>query len=355
MARLAVLLFLALVAVTAASKKQGLCYSKALGKSVKSGFKWTESKCIQRRCSNGRVLSQFCRVYKLKAKANCKLVEGNSKADYPGCCPKLQCPRPCFSKALKRPFQHGAKWTEPGCQQAQCDNGKIIRLPCGLIAVKPGCKVVKGNSKLPYPICCPRVKCPKPCFSKPLGRLYKNGQKWIEPGCIRASCSDGYIRRLACPLVRPGPGCVVVKPNPKAKYPGCCISFKCPKPGQCYSKGLDKFFDDGAEWTELPCHRYRCVKGKVSALTCPLQALPGPGCRVLKGKTGAPYPSCCPKVVCRCYSKALKRFFKDGAVWTEPPCARVTCKDGNIAAVGCPAFQAPNCIVKPGKPGAELP
>ncbi|KAF0290862.1 Extracellular matrix protein FRAS1 [Amphibalanus amphitrite] len=260
----------------------------------------------------------------------------------------------CFSKTLGKKFSNGATWTEPSCIRARCLNGRISRLPCGLIANKPGCKIVKGDSNAPFPACCPKVECPKPCFSDVLKRLFKNGDKWTEPGCIQGVCNDGEIGRLPCPLIKPGPGCVLVKGDPNAPYPGCCLSFKCPKPGQCYSKGLDKFFDSGAEWTEPPCQRNRCEDGKVVGVPCGRPAV-GPFCRLVKGKPGAPYPKCCPSTVCRCYSKALKKFFNDGDVWTEPPCTRAKCEKGNVVALGCPLQAGDKCVRVEGKPGAKYP
>ena len=260
----------------------------------------------------------------------------------------------CFSKSLGRKFKNGATWTEPFCTRAKCVDGEISRLPCGLIGVPPGCKFVKGDSSAPYPACCGKVECDKPCFSKVLKTLFKSGDKWTEPGCIQGSCRNGEIGRLPCPLIRPGPGCVPVKGDPAAPYPGCCLSFKCPKPGQCYSKGLDKFFDSGAEWTEPPCQRNRCEAGRVIGLPCGLQ-LVGPGCQLVKGTPGAPYPACCPKTVCKCYSKRLKKYFNDGAVWTEPPCTRVQCDKGNMAALACPLQAGDKCIHEEGQAGAAYP
>ena len=261
----------------------------------------------------------------------------------------------CYSKTLGRKVKNGETLTDKYCTQARCVNGEIARLPCGLIALGPGCKLVKGDPKAQYPGCCPRAVCPKVCYSKVLKRFLKDGQKGTEPGCILARCDGGRISRLPCPLIKPGPGCVLVKPDPNAPYPGCCPSYKCPKPGQCYSKGLDKFFDNGAVWTEPPCTRNKCVDGKVIGLPCGLIAAPRPGCKVVKGTAGAPYPACCAKVVCKCYSKNLKRYFKDGAVWTEPPCARATCQGGNIAAVACPLQAGENCVREKGQLGAAYP
>ena len=176
--------------------------------------------------------------------------------------------RRCFSESLGRHFNNDDVFTEPGCIQAQCSNGIVVELnTCDPVLSRSGCTLT-SDTDAAYPGCCSTVECPKPCFSKPLLTQFKHGEEWTETGCVRASCSDGYIDRQNCPLSKPGLGCKLVQ-DLSAPYPSCCLSFDCPKPDQCYSIGLQKVFDDGAEWSEtMPCQRSRCEKGRVTSVPC---------------------------------------------------------------------------------------
>ena len=261
----------------------------------------------------------------------------------------------CLSQPLGRRVTDGATWTEPHCVQATCVNGEVSRRPCPPFSASTRCHVIPGDAAAEYPGCCATVKCSEFCFSEALKIVFQDGEKWTEPGCVQGSCSNGTITRLPCPLVSPGPGCVPVDGSRSTPYPGCCPSFKCPKPGQCYSESLDKFFDDGARWTEPPCRSRLCRNGNITELASCRKLDDQSGCRRVEGTPGAPFPDCCPSEDCSCYSSSLKKHFNDGATWTEPPCSRATCEKGNILVLGCPERDGPNCIREEGQPGAAYP
>jgi len=204
-------------------------------------------------------------------------------------------PSSCLSDTLNRTFPDGATWTEPACTKTQCVAGRQIGLPCGLLALGPGCRLETGLKSGEYPSCCPQAVCPGQCYVESLGKVFDDGEEWTGSGCTKARCDKGFVAELPCGLFRPGPGCRLESGLKSGEYPSCCPQAVCP--GQCYVESLGKVFDHGEEWTGSGCTKARCDKGFIAELPCGLLRA-GPDCVVLDGMAGAEYPTCCPQLAC---------------------------------------------------------
>ena len=210
-------------------------------------------------------------------------------------------PARCYSEHLGKHFYNGDKWTEAGCQQAECISGQASLTPCEPVATtdasRPAarCRPVDGAADSQYPGCCPTAVCDQ-CYSKEHG-LFDDGAVWTESGCTQVTCDKGSVSALTCPLVKLGAGCRLEDGAAGAEYPTCCPQPVCPRPDQCYSQELDQVFDDGAVWTESDCTQVTCQAGKAVRAQCAALSAE-PGCEVREGAAGEQYPTCCPQTYC---------------------------------------------------------
>ncbi|KAJ6645768.1 hypothetical protein Bhyg_00977 [Pseudolycoriella hygida] len=71
-------------------------------------------------------------------------------------------PGKCYDFKTKKAHSPGEVFTVNKCTRVTCNNDlSFAYATCGSIAASPPCRVVDGNLKLPYPKCCPTVKCNK--------------------------------------------------------------------------------------------------------------------------------------------------------------------------------------------------
>ncbi len=71
-------------------------------------------------------------------------------------------PGGCRHKGLR--YEAGERWATPaaqGCAEYECgEDGAVTTTRCGRIIAGSTCRVVRGDPQLPYPLCCPHVRCP---------------------------------------------------------------------------------------------------------------------------------------------------------------------------------------------------
>ncbi|XP_037046420.1 U-scoloptoxin(16)-Ssd1a-like [Bradysia coprophila] len=69
-------------------------------------------------------------------------------------------PGKCWYSDTMKAYDVGDVFTVPECTRVTCLGGlRFEYASCGVIGTSPPCYVVKGDSSLPYPECCPDVKC----------------------------------------------------------------------------------------------------------------------------------------------------------------------------------------------------
>ncbi|KAF0305893.1 hypothetical protein FJT64_022523 [Amphibalanus amphitrite] len=211
-------------------------------------------------------------------------------------------PARCYSEHLSKHFNIGDKWTEAGCQQAECVDGQASLTPCAPVATADAslpsarCRQVDGAVDGQYPACCPTAVCDQ-CYSQELDTVFDDGAVWTEAGCTQVTCDKGRVASVTCPLVKLAAGCRLEEGDATGAYPSCCPQPVCPRPDQCYSTELDQVFDDGAVWTESDCTQVTCQAGEPVRVPCAAVAAE-PGCEVREGTAGGQYPTCCPQSYC---------------------------------------------------------
>ena len=211
-------------------------------------------------------------------------------------------PARCYSEGLSQHFYNGDKWTETGCQQAECIKGEASLVPCDAVATNDAsrptarCRQVDGAADAEYPGCCATAVCDR-CYSQQLDRIFDHGAVWTESDCKQVTCDKGAVQALTCAVQQLEPGCRLEDGAAGAEYPACCAQPVCPRPDQCYSAEKDQVFNDGDVWTESGCTQFTCSKGQTASLPCGL-LVSEPGCVVKDGPADALYPVCCPTVHC---------------------------------------------------------
>ncbi|KAJ6642821.1 hypothetical protein Bhyg_07775, partial [Pseudolycoriella hygida] len=71
--------------------------------------------------------------------------------DYPG---------KCYDTKTKIAHSPGEIFTIPKCTRVTCNHDlSFDYATCGVVGTAPPCYVVDGDLSLPYPMCCPDVKC----------------------------------------------------------------------------------------------------------------------------------------------------------------------------------------------------
>ena len=177
------------------------CFSESQRRWFSVGEKWTEEDCTSAICKDtDNVALSPCGFIALEP--HCRAVDGNATADYPECCPTVECDpdTTCFVPRLNRHFAVGESWTEPGCSQATCrEGGGISGKVCGLIGIPAGhpCSVDDGDDSLEYPQCCPKVTC-RECYSERLERFFGPGETWTEEDCVGNQCKVRHFEPLHC-------------------------------------------------------------------------------------------------------------------------------------------------------------
>ncbi|KAG4077018.1 hypothetical protein HA402_016005 [Bradysia odoriphaga] len=69
-------------------------------------------------------------------------------------------PGKCWDNDKTKAYEIGAVFTIPECTRVTClEDLSFEYASCGVIGTSPPCYVVKGDESLPYPQCCPDVKC----------------------------------------------------------------------------------------------------------------------------------------------------------------------------------------------------
>ncbi|KAF0295807.1 hypothetical protein FJT64_006727 [Amphibalanus amphitrite] len=134
---------------------------------------------------------------------------------------------------------------------------------------------------------------------------------------------------------------------------------------RCFSQGLERYFQEGSQWTEPTCRRGRCLRGRVVLDDCPplVDPLP-PDCHPAAGQSDAPFPDCCPQLECHqpdqtCYVEELDRHVSVGETWTLPGCGQGTCREGGaVSGKGCGLVGIPPgypCSLNDGDDSLEYP
>ena len=361
-----------------AVRPETICHSPALGRNFSVGENWTEPTCSGMTCLQGGPKISLCLngglTPQFAANSGCVTKKGTPGAEYPKCCDEIDCPRPdqCYSSARNRTFNDGEEWTEPPCEHKQCKNGSILvtRCPRYPSVIGQDCVRTNGTPNADWPKCCDEVKCQRgdSCTSEALNRTFNDGETWsTEPSCDKRRCKKGATFVTHCPTYRglkrlEQIGCFKTpSKSPTAAYPACCDQVTCPRNDQCYSKGLNKTFNDNETWTEPSCEYNECRNGTRFFKGCKKYTnLAGTGCVMKPGTPNASFPQCCEQLSCPCTSKSLNRTFQSGESWTEPngtSCLFAECKDGTTYFKTCPIYSnyENRCFKTAGKPNASYP
>lgn len=302
---------------------------------------------------------------------DCELVPYDGPpAEFPNCCPKFRCPGRCFDSSLKRWFNVGDNWTIAGCQRATCgDTDSVGILPCGLIAVLPGCRAVPGDPEAEYPGCCHTAECgpdpERPCYDEKLDRYFAVGEEWTLSECGgQATCRPGgAVTAVGCPLeATDSPGCGLDDGDPSLEYPQCCPKITCKV---CFSERHQRYFGPGANWTDQSCAHNHCGAGpygaEVKQQHCdPLGYAPFPDCQLFDlDLARGDFPRCCSRFRCPGRCQVNGRWYSVGEQWNDG-CSRAICIGTNwVERLACPQLRFDpyrrDCRLVEGAPEAPFP
>ncbi|XP_063584485.1 von Willebrand factor C and EGF domain-containing protein isoform X9 [Pongo abelii] len=256
-------------------------------------------------------------------------------------------PSPCWH--LGAMHESGSRWTEPGCFQCWCEDGKVT------------CEKVRCEAACSHPIpskdggCCPSCTG---CFHS--GVVRAEGDVFSPPNenctvcvCLAAFLFEGPAVRWGMSLVpHPHPQCHLLPPPQAGNV--SCISPECPPgpcqtppqsdcctcvPVRCYFHG--RWYADGAVFTVGgdECTTCVCQNGEVecSFMPCPELACPREEWRLGPGQCCFTCQEPTPATGCSLDDNGVE--FPIGQIWSPgDPCELCICQLGSVACspVDCP-------------------
>nr|XP_054296281.1 von Willebrand factor C and EGF domain-containing protein isoform X9 [Pongo pygmaeus] len=250
-------------------------------------------------------------------------------------------PSPCWH--LGAMHESGSRWTEPGCFQCWCEDGKVT------------CEKVRCEAACSHPIpskdggCCPSCTG---CFHS--GVVRAEGDVFSPPNenctvcvCLAAFLFEGPAVRWGMSLVpHPHPQCHLLPPPQAGNV--SCISPECPPgpcqtppqldcctcvPVRCYFHG--RWYADGAVFTVGgdECTTCVCQNGEVecSFMPCPELACPREEWRLGPGQCCFTCQEPTPATGCSLDDNGVE--FPIGQIWSPgDPCELCICQaDGSVS------------------------
>ncbi|XP_063584486.1 von Willebrand factor C and EGF domain-containing protein isoform X10 [Pongo abelii] len=225
-------------------------------------------------------------------------------------------PSPCWH--LGAMHESGSRWTEPGCFQCWCEDGKVT------------CEKVRCEAACSHPIpskdggCCPSCTG---CFHS--GVVRAEGDVFSPPNenCTVCVCLAGNVSCIS-PECPPGP----CQTPPQSD---CCTCV----PVRCYFHG--RWYADGAVFTVGgdECTTCVCQNGEVecSFMPCPELACPREEWRLGPGQCCFTCQEPTPATGCSLDDNGVE--FPIGQIWSPgDPCELCICQLGSVACspVDCP-------------------
>ncbi|XP_073869583.1 von Willebrand factor C and EGF domain-containing protein isoform X16 [Macaca fascicularis] len=225
-------------------------------------------------------------------------------------------PSPCWH--LGAMLESGSRWTEPGCSQCWCKDGKVT------------CEKVRCEAACSHPIpskdggCCPSCT---DCFHS--GVVRAEGDVFSPPNenCTVCVCLAGNVSCIS-PECPPGP----CQTSPQSD---CCTCV----PVRCYFHG--RWYADGAVFSGGgdECTTCVCQNGEVecSFMPCPELACPREEWRLGPGQCCFTCQEPTPATGCSLDDNGVE--FPIGQIWSPgDPCELCICQLGSVACspVDCP-------------------
>ncbi|XP_061195210.1 extracellular matrix organizing protein FRAS1-like [Saccostrea echinata] len=183
--------------------------------------------------------------------------------------------------------------------------------------LNPNCFYAKGEYlQIPHDGCCPEcVGTLAPCRQD--SKTFAHNTDWYPDPCSHCTCWDGDVTcsAVACPRQNCKPGTVA------QTLPGQCCPQCIASGSSCLVDGVT--YDDGHEWSPLPCTKCVCQDGTASCfpIQCPPLVCP-PGQYIERG----PH-SCCPVCKSKMCSDRIKQY-QNNESWQKDECTFCTCLQG---------------------------
>ncbi|XP_022082453.1 zonadhesin-like [Acanthaster planci] len=279
------------------------------GKTYRSGESWTKGPCKTCTCNNGKISCENQQCPAVTCADPKRLVDE--------CC--LKCPdelKSCRPDNVTE-YDHGTNFRRGDCTTCSCDNGVIT---CSTeVCPAPDCMEPVSEEGTCCDTC-PGDRVMKGCTTK-TGQKMRHGESWRRSPCKVCTCDNGKVRcdKETCPTL----SC----DQPLKREPDECCRKCPPDPDNACSDEQGNTYMPREKWNPDPCTECECTE--LGGVRCTRMDCPATECAEPVAVEGQCCMSCPPpgEIKPLTFCTATRR---EGDTWQPTPCARCTCRNGEI-------------------------